>query len=271
MDTLIKELKKRFFWLIAIQRKNCLGRLFFSISQSLSNALNNKINDSRLNGEYNFLERLDSNLLKVVFDVGANVGKWTIKLNELHPNTIIYAFEPVSETFNRLKVASNKNPRISAHCKALSDNSGKLIFHFFPNQSTFSSVFDHSMGKEGVKIEVESITGDEFCKNNSIDSIDLLKIDTEGFESKVLLGFKEMFEKGQIKMVQFEYGPLALESRFLLGDFYKFFENHGFEVGKIFPNWIDFRPYSWKMENFVLSNFVAVRKDLKLTLLSDNV
>lgn len=263
---MIKSIKKRIFWLIAIQRKNRIGSLLFSISQSLSNALNNKINDSRLNGEYNFLERLDSKKIKVVFDVGANVGRWALKFNELHPNALIYAFEPVPETFKRLDEVSNKNTGIFAHRKALSDHSGKLVFHFFPNQSTFSSVFHHSMGKEGVKIEVESITGDEFCKNNSIDFIDLLKIDTEGFESKVLLGFKEMFEKGLIKMVQFEYGPLALESRFLLADFYNFFENYGFEVGKIFPNWIDFRPYSKEMENFVLSNFVAINSRHKSLL-----
>ncbi len=57
------------------------------------------------------------------------------------------------------------------------------------------------MGIKGVEIEVESITGNEFCLKNKIESIDLLKIDTEGFESKVLFGFKEMFDKGQIKMV----------------------------------------------------------------------
>ena len=268
---MIKSIKKRIFWLIAIQGKNRLGRFLFSLSQSLLNSLNNKINDSDLNGENWFLQNLNHSEIKVVFDVGANVGKWSLELKKVNPEAIVYAFEPVPETFNKLNLISSKNPKIFAQCKALSDQSGKLTFHFFPSQSTFSSAFDHSMGKEGIKIEVESITGDEFCKNNSIDSIDLLKIDTEGFESKIMLGFKEMFETGQIKIVQFEYGPLALESRYLLADFYKFFENHGFEVGKIFPNWIDFRPYSWKMENFVLSNFVAVRKDLKHTLISENV
>ncbi|WP_026947191.1 FkbM family methyltransferase [Algoriphagus marincola] len=268
---MLKYLKKRVFWILASQRRNVVGRFLFSTAQSLLNALNNKINDSNLSGEFWFLENLNHSEIKVVFDVGANVGKWTLELNRINPEGSIYAFEPVPQTFNKLKEATKVTSKINCFCNALSDDSGKLIFNFFPEQSTFSSGYSHFMGNNGIKIEVDSISGDEFCKNNSINSIDLLKIDTEGFESKVLLGFKEMFEKGQIKMVQFEYGPLALESRFLLADFYKFFENHGFEVGKIFPNWIDFRPYSWKMENFVLANFVAVRKDLKHTLISDNV
>lgn len=255
---MIKSIKKRVFWLIALQRKNRLGKLLFSASQSFLNALNNKINDPDLSGENWFLQNLNHSEIKVVFDVGANVGNWSKKIVEVNPEAEIHAFEPVPATFEKLKNNLKGFPNLKLNLLGLSSESGKLNFNFYPDSSYLSSAFEHDLGKEGQLIEVDVIQGDQYCEQNDIQQIDLLKIDTEGFESKVLKGFTSMFESNKIRLVQFEYGPMAIDSKFLLSDFYKFFETHGFRVGKIFPKWVDFKPYSKDMENFVLSNFVAV-------------
>lgn len=266
---MINNIKKRVFWVIARQRKNFLGKVLFSLSQSLSHALNNKISDSNLNGEYRFLKNLNHSDIHIVFDVGANRGNWTRKFREFNLNAQINAFEPVPETFEKLKLNTKALSHVKTNLAALSDCEEILDFNFYPDKSSWSSAFNHDSNNRSINLKVNCIQGDKYCLENNIQQIDLLKIDTEGFESKVLAGFKKMFENGQIKIVQFEYGPLALESRFLLADFYEFFENYGFEVGKIFPNQIDFRPYSWNMENFILSNFVAVKKDKREMLKND--
>jgi hypothetical protein len=49
-------------------------------------------------------------------------------------------------------------------------------------------------------------------------------------------------------------------SRFLLRDFYQLLEPAGYLVGKIFPNGVDFRPYSPDDENFFGPNFLAVQR-----------
>lgn len=260
---IIKFLKKRIFWILALQRRNYLGKFLYSISKSLSNAMNNKINDGNLSGEYWFLKELENKEIKVVFDVGSNVGNWTKKVLESIPDAQIHAFEPVPDTFDLLERNTRDLPNVKRNMLGLSNGVGKLSFNYYPHSSYLSSAFEHDLGKGGEQLQVDVITGDEYCKKNQINQIDFLKIDTEGFESKVLFGFNAMFAEERIKLVQFEYGPMAIDSKFLLADFYKFFESRGFQVGKIYPNWIDFSAYSKDMENFVLSNFVAFHSSKK--------
>lgn len=244
-----------------MQGKNLLGKFLFSFSRSLLNALNNKINDPNLSGENWFLQNLNHSAIKLVFDVGANVGNWSKKMIEVNPKAQIHAFEPVPATFEKLKNNAEGFSNIKLNLLGLSSESGKLNFNFYPNSSYLSSAFKNDLGKERQLIEVDVIQGDQYCEQNDIQQIDLLKIDTEGFESMVLEGFTSMFESNKIRLVQFEYGPMAIDSKFLLSDFYNFFETKGFRVGKIYPIWVDFRPYSKEMENFVLSNCVAVHQN----------
>jgi hypothetical protein len=74
----------------------------------------------------------------------------------------------------------------------------------------------------------------------------------------VLVGFSKRLKEQKIKVIQFEYGPLNLDSHFLLKDFYKLLEGNGYRIGKIYPTWIDWTGYSIEKENFILSNFLAV-------------
>jgi FkbM family methyltransferase len=264
----MKLFKKNIFLFLVRQRRNYFGKFLLKFSKSLSEALNNKINDGNINGEYWYLKNLNHSKIKVVFDVGANVGNWSKKILEYNPGVDIHAFEPVSETYEKLKANTKNLKNLKINRIGLSDRIGEIQFNYYPNASYLSSAFHHYLGNNGILQLIEVITGDKYCKENNLNQIDLLKIDTEGFESKVLFGFKEMFEKKQIRMVQFEYGPMAIDSNFLLKDFHQFFEPLDFKVGKIYPSWIDFKPYSKEMEDFVLSNFVAIRKD-SLHLISE--
>lgn len=92
-----------------------------------------------------------------------------------------------------------------------------------------------------------------------IDTIDFMKIDVEGMEYKVLEGFGDMI--AQVRAVQFEYGIFNISSRHLLLDLMSFFEHRGFLVGKIYPRQVEFFSYHFDRENFLGSNFIAVRKD----------
>ncbi|SFB60110.1 FkbM family methyltransferase [Algoriphagus aquimarinus] len=255
---MIKEFKKWLFWLIALQRRNILGKCLVNISTSILSALDNKINDANFSGEYRFLESLDNSKINIVFDVGANVGIWSTKIKSLKSNIEIHAFEPVPQTFKLLEHQLSSFQSVKTNRIALSDKKGLISFNYYPMSSYLSSHFENTLGVNSLKIEVETITGDEYCRDNSIHEIDFLKIDTEGFESNVLKGFNQMLKENKIRIIQFEYGQMAIDSNFLLKDFFKFFEDRGYKVGKIFPKWIDFSPYTKEKENFVLSNYVAI-------------
>ena len=49
-------------------------------------------------------------------------------------------------------------------------------------------------------------------------------------------------------------------SKFLLIDYYKFFDSINFKVGKILPNGVDFTEYNPQMEDFFGPNFIACNK-----------
>ena len=53
----------------------------------------------------------------------------------------------------------------------------------------------------------------------------------------------------------------AIYPRFLLRDFYRFFTEHGFRVGKLYPEGVAFRDYELRHEDFRGPNYVAVRRE----------
>jgi hypothetical protein len=80
-------------------------------------------------------------------------------------------------------------------------------------------------------------------------------------EHRVLKGFSGMLERKVIDLVQFEYGRVSIVHGFLLRDFYAFFRERGYVVGKIYPNYIDFRDYDMSDEDFLGPNYLACRAD----------
>lgn len=105
------------------------------------------------------------------------------------------------------------------------------------------------------------VRGDDYCAEHSIDHIDLLKIDAEGTDHLVLKGFERLLEARAVEAVQFEYGRANILNHFLLADFYQFLGAAGMVVGKLYPNYVDFRRYDEVHEDFIGPNYVAVRDD----------
>ena len=56
--------------------------------------------------------------------------------------------------------------------------------------------------KQFESFDVKTDTIDNFCEENSVNSIDILKIDTEGSEIEVLEGSKKMLNKTNIILIE---------------------------------------------------------------------
>lgn len=216
------------------------------------------MNDNELSGEYRVLRIFAKNNPKVVFDVGANVGNWTKELKQYSPDSVVYSFEPVPQTFEKLCQNLKEEKMVYPHEIALSDREGTLVFNFYPSNSYFSSIYKTTLDSNFQTLSVNTISGDTFCDEQNIDEIDFLKIDVEGAENKVLVGFSRRIKERKIKVIQFEYGPHNIESRFLLKDFFELLEGNGYRIGKIYPTWVDWSEYTIEKENFILSNFLAL-------------
>jgi len=126
---------------------------------------------------------------KVIVDVGANVGFFSMLCRELYPKASIYAFEPIPKTFSCLENNFKDDKNTEVFNLALSDNRGSGKMTFSEENSAVSSLSD----KGNVGVEITTL--DYFLKDKKLDMVDILKIDTEGFENFVLKGAENTLKK----------------------------------------------------------------------------
>lgn len=258
-----KRMKKPLALLISRNRNSGFFSVLAKLSQSYLKNFENNNNDHFTNGESRVLAILSEFSPKVIFDVGANVGDWSILAASLTKEVKIFSFEPIPETFHKLKEKTKHDSSISIYNFGLSDQSCSSALYYKPGKSLFTSEIPFEKDIENMeKIEVKFQDGRGFCVDHAIQAIDFLKIDVEGAEPKVLSGFKEMLEKGGIKMIQFEYSTINIKSKFLLYDFYQLLTPLGFQIGKIYPRNVDFRFYDTSMEDFMGLNYLAVHESV---------
>jgi Methyltransferase FkbM domain len=108
-------------------------------------------------------------------------------------------------------------------------------------------------------VECPVMRGDDFLTREGIRQVDFLKLDVEGAEHLALQGLEAALRQQRIRLVQFEYGRVNVLTHFLLRDFYQLFSQYGYAVGKIYPDYVDFRDYDLIDEDFLGPNYLACR------------
>jgi FkbM family methyltransferase len=236
------------------------------ITDSFHRKLNNVNFDIEKNGELRLLKLISTIKPNCFFDVGANIGDWTLCVSSLYPESIVHAFEIVPSTFNEFAKNTEKIKKyVKANNFGLSDHNGNVLISLGEGTSMSTGCKIEAMEEHhkyytnDIKCAVKKASS--YLEKENVCAIDFLKIDVEGMELKVLKGFEDKIKLARV--VQFEYGIFNIGSHDLLADFCKFFKDNGFAVGKIFPNYVNFFKYHFDMENFHGSNFLAVRKDEK--------
>lgn len=145
----------------------------------------------------------------VCLDVGANIGVYSLYIAACGAARV-YSFEPAKENFQRLLKNVEKNPilsrRITPVQKAVSDTHQQLSVYFNAASPGHTKVGIDDSGAESC----EAISMDQFCRDESLLSVALLKVDVEGFEMHVLLGCKELLKARRIEIILFESYDIAL-------------------------------------------------------------
>jgi FkbM family methyltransferase len=146
----------------------------------------------------------------VVYDVGANIGFFTILCARLVGlEGKVYAFEPMPENAATLRhnIALNELENVVVVEKALSSTSGTAELFISP-WSAF-----HSLNVEGASkrenrgqdaqapIAVETVTLDQFVREAGVEAPDLVKLDVEGAELLALEGMREVLRDVQPLLV----------------------------------------------------------------------
>jgi FkbM family methyltransferase len=125
----------------------------------------------------------------------------------------VFAFEPHPVTFSRLVQRLGGDPRVAAHNLALSNANGCAPF-FEYSSSTLNSLIPDAQypvrkGVAAREITVQCKTLDEFCRQHRIQTIDVLKIDTEGCELVVLQGARQLLSTEKIRFVYAEFNDMS--------------------------------------------------------------
>ena len=154
--------------------------------------------------------------LNILFDVGANVGQTFNWFRHHQPKAKIYSFEPVQATFTQLQKRAAGDNNCVLENKALGDEPGeKKIKLFEADMAVLNSLRDDAMNNQANASEelITIDTLDHYCSTNKINKIDLLKIDTEGFELNVLKGAAGMIKAGKISFIYCETGFMKQNTR----------------------------------------------------------
>ncbi len=161
----------------------------------------------------------------VIFDVGCYRGTFTKSmLNFLSKSKYKFYLFDINKKVKRYISNLIKLKNINYKEIALTDKKGKAIYNFNPffeaAGSSISNIvrddkkwnFSRKLilktlffkTKNFIKYKVKTTTLDSFVRFNRINSIDVLKIDVEGSEHKLLKGAKNTLKKNKIKVIALE-------------------------------------------------------------------
>jgi FkbM family methyltransferase len=143
---------------------------------------------------------------RVVLDVGANIGFYSLLAGHANPTGHVFGFEPLRgplEAFER-NVAANGLQNVDVVPAAAGAASGYETFYFtresqVPSSSSLSYEFMKSvpaLDSHAVRV----VRLDDFVSERRLD-VDLIKIDTESTESRVLEGLQETLERDRPHIV----------------------------------------------------------------------
>ena len=142
-----------------------------------------------------------------IFDVGANVGQTSADFIHTFPKARIFAFEHIQETYQKLVNNMQRYPQVTCVNNALGEKEGTATVHLQPDSQCNSLNKPNNQPSElGTTEQVDITTILDFCRAKEIERIDLMKVDTGGYDAKVILGAGQMLRAGKIRFIFSEIG-----------------------------------------------------------------
>jgi FkbM family methyltransferase len=146
-------------------------------------------------------------------------------------------------------------PGVCIHPFGLAASEGTVPFYAYSREaSELTSLRVPLHSHVPHRVQTASVhTGERVCRDLNIERIDFLKVDVEGADYDVLTGFSGLLNPNHIGIIQFEH-----EGGRYLHDFYALLAPKGYAIGKIYANYVDFRPHHAEMEHCPGPNYLAV-------------
>jgi FkbM family methyltransferase len=232
--------------------------------------------DLRRNGESRLLRRLarawaERDAVTIV-DVGAHEGEYVKEIDRFFDaRTTVHAFEPSPTAFARLREVRPARVRLLANALGLSDVLGVMTLHgvgqgdsgsFLHEEGAPLGLLSQLAPSEHQTVPVDTL--DAYAARTGIARIDLLKLDTEGHEARVLAGASALLDAGRIEAVQFEFGDRHAATGISFLRLYDLFTKRGYSVARIVKDGLVPLPrYDKNLEIYAGINCLATRTALE--------
>jgi FkbM family methyltransferase len=181
--------------------------------------------------EFLWLTSLD---LNTVIDVGAHTGEFAAMIHKILPHASILSFEPLRDAFEQLESNMRGVPGFRAFNCALGDSNMQLQIHRneFTDSSSLLDMADlHKQAfpftaKESLEA-VEQRRLDDVVRDLELRDNILLKIDTQGYEDKVIRGAQDLVERARAIITEVSFQTLYVGQP-LFDDIYRLLKQRGF-------------------------------------------
>ncbi len=173
----------------------------------------------------------------VIFDVGGNVGVMSLFFAKMAPGGMVYAFEPTDYALKKFSKNLELNPELAKRiklnqCFIYSSIEDEPELEAFSSWMLTGNEKRHSV-HQGIAKSAENIaaiTLDYFVEQKGVTQLDLIKIDTDGYELEVLKGAKKLLLNLKPKVI-FEIGQYIMkEKNISFADYFSLFSDANYKI-----------------------------------------
>jgi len=159
-------------------------------------------------GSLELLELLRSRSPSVIYDVGANVGTWTLLAKALYPASQVHAFEPLPMHTEKFRSTTQALANVHLHEIGLGSQQGPAVLKVtdFSDASSLLPLTEtgkkqwHLEQMAEVLIPIERL--DDYIRVNQLPLPNLIKLDVQGFELEVLRGAERTLASTQAVLLE---------------------------------------------------------------------
>ncbi len=175
--------------------------------------------------------------VNVIFDIGSNIGTWSVSAKKISKKAKLYSFEPLNYNFNILKKNLIEYENIVTMNFALGNENTRKNISFpewetnykrIGNSGLFSISGGTNISAEIVDIKkFDDLSFDLDFKNNGKIFI---KIDVEGFELEVLKGMSQFVNNYKV-IIKLEFNTKSWKkTKINIDDFLFFIKSNNFKI-----------------------------------------
>lgn len=183
----------------------------------------------------------------VFIDIGTNKGIYLYQAEKVIQSGKIYGFEPNQSLVNYIQPLF---PKVKLFPLAVSSTTGTSVLHIPKKgnglQDTRASLED--MGDEVEKIEIQTITLDDWAKNENVSRIDVIKIDVEGHEFDSVKGCENILRTIRpVFIIEIE----LRHAKYPIHEIFDFIKGFGYDVFYFDRKSLSLKPFEVsQMEEF---------------------